>query len=59
MTSRKTKVAASEYSSLSSQSSGWPKDREPDNYQVQSAISELSKLVISQIVNLQSDDQDP
>uniref|UniRef100_A0A5B6ZAL4 Putative ATPase family AAA domain-containing protein 1 n=1 Tax=Davidia involucrata TaxID=16924 RepID=A0A5B6ZAL4_DAVIN len=58
-TSRKTRVAASAYTSLSSQSPGWSRHGEPDNYQVQAAISELSKLVVSQILNFQSDAQDP
>ncbi|KAF8379958.1 hypothetical protein HHK36_027424 [Tetracentron sinense] len=58
-TSKKTRVAASEYSRLSSQSPAWSRHREQDDYQVQVAISELSKLVMSQIINLQSDDQDP
>ncbi|KAG8485964.1 hypothetical protein CXB51_019322 [Gossypium anomalum] len=57
-TSRKTGVAANEYSRLSSQLSGWSRQRESDDYQVQAAINELSKLVVSQIVNLQSDTQD-
>ncbi|MBA0610798.1 hypothetical protein Godav_011580, partial [Gossypium davidsonii] len=57
-TSRKTGVAANEYSRLSSQLSGWSRQRESDDYQVQAAINELSKLVVSQIVNLQSDSQD-
>lgn len=56
--SRKTRVAASEYIGLNSQSSGWPRNRDPEDYQVQAAISELSKLVVSQIMNLQSDTQD-
>ncbi|CAL5344193.1 unnamed protein product [Camellia sinensis] len=56
--SRKTRVAASEYTGLNSQSSGWPRNRDPEDYQVQAAISELSKLVVSQIMNLQSDTQD-
>ncbi|GLT41520.1 hypothetical protein SLA2020_155770 [Shorea laevis] len=56
-TSTKTGVAASEYRSLSSQLSGWAR-RESDDYQVQAAINELSRLVVSQIVNLQSDSQD-
>ncbi|KAA8540077.1 hypothetical protein F0562_026769 [Nyssa sinensis] len=58
-TSRKTGVAASEYTGLSSQSPGWSRHRDPDDYQVRAAISELSKLVVSQILNLQSDAQDP
>ncbi|XP_051121275.1 uncharacterized protein LOC127244811 [Andrographis paniculata] len=57
-TTTKTKVAANEYSRLSSQGLGWPRQREPDDYQVQAAINELSKLVVSQILNLQSDNQD-
>ncbi|EOY23659.1 P-loop containing nucleoside triphosphate hydrolases superfamily protein isoform 2 [Theobroma cacao] len=57
-TSRKTGSAANEYSRLSSQLSGWSRQKESDDYQVQAAISELSKLVVSQIVNLQSDSQD-
>ncbi|PSS11892.1 ATPase family AAA domain-containing protein [Actinidia chinensis var. chinensis] len=57
--SRKTRVAASEYSRLNSTSSpGWSRNRESDDYQVQAAISELSKLVVSQILNIQSDAQD-
>ncbi|KAJ8769732.1 hypothetical protein K2173_005938 [Erythroxylum novogranatense] len=55
--STKTRVAASEYSWLSSQSASWP--RQSDDYQVQSTISELSKLVVSQILNLQSNSQHP
>ena len=58
-TSRKTKVAASEYTGLRPQSSGWSGNREPDDYQVQSTISEISKLMLTQIMNLQSDAQDP
>ncbi|KAL0304452.1 UNVERIFIED_CONTAM: ATPase family AAA domain-containing protein 1 [Sesamum radiatum] len=58
-TTRKTNVAASEYSRLSSQMSGWSQHRESDDYQVQDAINELSKLVISQILNIQSVAQDP
>ncbi|KAL8519567.1 hypothetical protein ACS0TY_010484 [Phlomoides rotata] len=55
-TSTKTNVAATEYGRLSSQSSRWPQS---DDYQVQAAINELSKLVVSQILNIQSDVQDP
>ncbi|XP_075502663.1 uncharacterized protein LOC142540419 isoform X1 [Primulina tabacum] len=58
-TTTKTKIAASEYSRFNSQSSGWSPQRESDNYQVQAAINELSKLVVSQILNLQTDVQDP
>ncbi|KAG9133974.1 hypothetical protein Leryth_004677 [Lithospermum erythrorhizon] len=55
-TSTKTKVAATEYSRLRSESSSWSPPNE--GYQVQAAINELSKLVVSQIMNLQSDDRD-
>lgn len=59
-TSRKTRVAASEYTGLSSPIQSWSRHgAEADGYQVQAAISELSKLVVSQIINLQSDSQDP
>ncbi|KAL2541398.1 P-loop containing nucleoside triphosphate hydrolase superfamily protein [Abeliophyllum distichum] len=44
-TTTKTNAAASEYSRLSSHSSGWSMNRESDDFQVQAAISELSKLV--------------
>ncbi|XP_043717417.1 outer mitochondrial transmembrane helix translocase-like isoform X1 [Telopea speciosissima] len=57
-TTRKAGVAASEYSGLSSQSSSWSRHREQDDYQAQIAISELSKLVMSQISNFQSDARD-
>lgn len=56
-TSTKTKIAATEYSRLNSQSPPW---RHSDPDYVQAAISELSKLMTSQILNLQPDDsQDP
>nr|GMD49627.1 ATPase family AAA domain-containing protein 1-like [Ipomoea batatas] len=57
-TSKNTKVAANEYNRFSSQTSGWSRPRDQDDYQVQAAISELSKLVVSQIINLQSDSND-
>lgn len=57
-TSTKTKVAASEYTGLSSNSSGWAGHREAGDYEVQAAISELSKLVVSQILNIQSEARD-
>lgn len=54
-TSKKTRVAAHEYSRLS-QSSSWAPQREGgEDYPVQSAINELSKLVVSQILNMQAD----
>ncbi|CAN8230265.1 unnamed protein product [Cochlearia groenlandica] len=52
-TSKKTQVAAGEYSGLSSQSSAW---QEPDD--VQAVISGISKLLVSQIINFQADSQD-
>ncbi|CAM8887850.1 unnamed protein product [Rhodiola kirilowii] len=55
-TSIKTKVAANEFNRLSLQSLGMSRSRDSEDYQVQAAISELSKLVMSQIANLQSDD---
>lgn len=60
-TSKKAGAAASVYTGLSSQApEGWSRHREGDDYQVQAAISELSKLVVSQILNIQSDpQQDP
>lgn len=57
-TSIKTRVAASEYTGLPSPSAGWSRIRDPADYQVQAAINELSKLVVSQILNIQSDAPD-
>ncbi|MFS7949403.1 putative AAA+ ATPase domain, ATPase, AAA-type, core, AAA ATPase, AAA+ lid domain-containing protein [Helianthus anomalus] len=58
MTSKKTKVAAGEYGS---QSEVWSVPRETpdpdDDFQVQAAINELSKIVASQIINIRSDSQ--
>ncbi|KAF5732445.1 ATPase family AAA domain-containing protein 1-A [Tripterygium wilfordii] len=59
VTSIKTRVAASEYSRLNSQSPRWSRSRDMDDYQVQSAFNELSRLVVSQILNIQSDAHDP
>jgi SpoVK/Ycf46/Vps4 family AAA+-type ATPase len=56
--SRKTSVAANEYTGLNSQLAGWSRNRDSEDYQVQATINELSKLVLSQILNLQSDAQD-
>ncbi|RZC73839.1 hypothetical protein C5167_049324 [Papaver somniferum] len=50
-TSRKTRVAAGEYGR------SWTREQD-DDYQVQDAISGLSKLVLSQIMNLRPDPQD-
>ncbi|XP_030532260.1 outer mitochondrial transmembrane helix translocase [Rhodamnia argentea] len=58
MTSKKTKHAASEYTRLSSQSPSWQRNSESDDYQVQAAMNELSRLVLSQIMNLRPDSQD-
>ncbi|KAF5192910.1 26S proteasome regulatory subunit [Thalictrum thalictroides] len=55
-TSRKTRIAASEYSGLNSQSPAWSRNSEED--QVKHAISEFSKLVLSRIITFQQDDQD-
>lgn len=55
-TSRRTKIAASEYGRLSSESSRYSGQDEED---VRVAISELSKLVASQILNVRSDAEDP
>lgn len=57
-TSKKTTVAASEYSRLSSLSARWSGHADSDDYPVQEAINELSKLVITQILNLRSDNRD-
>ena len=57
LTTKKTRVAASEYSGLSSsQSEVWSVPRETDDYQA--AISELSKIVVSQIMNIRADNRD-
>ncbi|OAY59526.1 outer mitochondrial transmembrane helix translocase [Manihot esculenta] len=56
-TSTKTRIAANEYTRSNSQLPGYP--RQSDDYQVQATINELSKLVVSQILNLQPDTQDP
>ncbi|KAI4338011.1 hypothetical protein L6164_016367 [Bauhinia variegata] len=58
-TSQKTNVAASEYTGLNGQSPSWTVHRDSGDYQFQAAINELSKLVVSQIINLQPDAQDP
>ncbi|CAH8279505.1 unnamed protein product [Arabidopsis lyrata] len=55
-TSKKTQVAASEYTGLSSQSSVW---RSPSNAdEVQAAINGISKLFVSRLRNIQPDSQD-
>lgn len=55
-TSKKTQVAASEYSGLSSQSSVSRSLSDPD--EVQAAINGISKLFVSRVRNLQSNSQD-
>ncbi|KAJ8650210.1 hypothetical protein MRB53_003233 [Persea americana] len=55
-TSRKGKAATSEYR-FGPHSAAWSRDRGQDDYQVQIAISELSKI-LSRIANIQSEDQD-
>lgn len=57
LTSKKAKAATSEYRN-DPHLAAWSRDREQDDYQVQIAISELSKIM-SRIVNIQSEDQDP
>lgn len=56
-TSKKTQVAAHEYNSFRSQLAGLSRQTETDD-PVQAAIGELSKLVVSQILNLQAENQD-
>lgn len=58
-TSKKPRVAAGEYSGLTSQSTCWLRSGDSDDFPVQAAIQELSKLVMSQVMNLQPDMQDP
>ncbi|XP_065863118.1 uncharacterized protein [Euphorbia lathyris] len=55
-TSTKTRVAANEYTRSSSQVGGGWSPRQSDD--VQATITELSKLVVSQILNLQAPDTD-
>ncbi|XP_060212164.1 uncharacterized protein LOC132639756 [Lycium barbarum] len=57
-TSKKTQVAANEYNTLRSQFVGLSRHTETDDSPVQAAISELSKIVVSQILNLQAENQD-
>ncbi|XP_074291772.1 uncharacterized protein LOC141618569 [Silene latifolia] len=58
LTTKKTTAAAQEYSRLNSLSSSFPLQRNGEEYPAQNAINELSKLVVSQILNLQVDNQD-
>jgi len=59
-TSQKTKVAASEYAGFSLQSpSRWSVPGESGDSQIQAAINEFSKLVVSHMINLQPESQDP
>lgn len=58
-TSKKTQVAAREFSSQS-EPEVWsvPRETLDDDYQVQAAINEISKIVVSQIINIRSDSND-
>ncbi|KAK1441510.1 hypothetical protein QVD17_07459 [Tagetes erecta] len=58
-TSKKTQVAAREFSSQS-EPEVWsvPRETLDDDYQVQAAINEISKIVVSQIINIRSDNND-
>ncbi|KAK7384947.1 hypothetical protein VNO78_30650 [Psophocarpus tetragonolobus] len=58
-TSQKTTVAASEYNGLSADALRWTGHREPGEYEVQAAISELSKFVVSHMINRQPETKDP
>ncbi|KAK7377481.1 hypothetical protein VNO80_02906 [Phaseolus coccineus] len=58
-TSRKTTVAAFEYNGLSADTLRWARQSQPGgDYQVQAAINELSKFVVSQMTSRQSDAKD-
>ncbi|WVY89403.1 hypothetical protein V8G54_034917 [Vigna mungo] len=58
-TSRKTTDAASEYNGLSADTLRWARQREPGgDYQVQAAINELSKFVVSHMASRQPDAKD-
>ncbi|QCE00249.1 adenosinetriphosphatase [Vigna unguiculata] len=58
-TSRKTTVAAFEYNGLSADTLRWARQREPGgDYQVQAAINELSKFVVSHMTSRQPDATD-
>ncbi|KAL2921748.1 ATPase family AAA domain-containing protein 1 [Bienertia sinuspersici] len=54
-TSKKTNAAAHEYTRLMSQSSSFPIQRDGEDIPVQNMINELSKLVLAQMLNLQTD----
>ncbi|KAK4759089.1 hypothetical protein SAY87_020390 [Trapa incisa] len=57
-TSKKTGIAAGEYSGLT-QSTSWQRSRDSGDILVPETIQELSKLVLCQMMNLQRDLQDP
>lgn len=58
-TSKKTNVAAHEYTRLMAQSSStWPIQKDGEDMPVQNMINELSKLVLAQMLNLQAENQD-
>ncbi|KAL9659973.1 hypothetical protein QQ045_024783 [Rhodiola kirilowii] len=54
-TSVNTKIAANEFNRSSLQSRGLPRQRESEDYRIRVAINELSKIVMSENANLQSD----
>lgn len=60
-TSRHTKVAANEYYTGLNLPSSPRLSRNRDSVEIpaQAAINELSRLVVSQILNIQTDPQDP
>lgn len=58
-TTIRTNVAASEYSILTSLSSAQSRQRESDDYEVHDAIDEVSNLIMSRILSIQSLSQDP
>jgi hypothetical protein len=59
-TSRKTMVAANEYSRTKAPSSSrQPFSGESGDYEVQAAIKEISRLMDSHMINIQLEPQDP
>ncbi|XP_074319901.1 uncharacterized protein LOC141656756 [Silene latifolia] len=57
LTTKRTAAVAHEYSRLASNSSSWPVSNDGEEFPV-NAISELSKLVVSQILNIQAENED-
>ncbi|KAH9602205.1 hypothetical protein KSS87_005601 [Heliosperma pusillum] len=58
LTTKRTTAVAYEYSRVASNSSSWQIPSDGEEYPVHNAINELSKLVVSQILNIQADNQD-